>query len=201
MLFSQMEPPPELEAEFNEWYETEHIPVRLALTGFTAAVRYRERGAARKYLAVYEIGDMSVLDSPGYQALKTRPSARTALMLARVKGFTRFTCTLASDTGASASARYLFAAGHDVPREHDAEFSRWWADERAPACMALRGCMRTRRYAVISADGAPWTSISMHELSSIGELPTAPAEEQYSQATGHWLYEVISVHSRERVSK
>lgn len=196
MLFSQMEPPPELEAEFNDWYETEHIPVRLALPGFTAAVRYRERGAQRKYLAVYEIGDMRVLDSAGYLALKTRPSGRTALMLARVKGFTRFTCTLAADTGVSSSvARYLYATGYDVPQERNEEFSRWWANEHASALMARPGCVRARRYAVVSADGGAWTSIAMQDLSLPEGALDAPAVEAHARSTGHWLYEVISVHS------
>jgi hypothetical protein len=195
MLFSQMEPPPELEAEFNDWYETEHIPVRLALPGFTAAVRYRECHALRKYLAVYEIGDMKVLDSPAYLALKTQPSERTALMLKRVKGFTRFTCTLAADSGMGAAARYLLATGYDVPPERDGDFSRWWAGAGAPTLMAMPGCVRARRYAVVSADGGPWTSIAMQDLSSAGDRPAAPSGASYSRTTGHWLYEVISVHS------
>ena len=99
MLFSQMEPPAELEAQFNDWYETEHIPVRLALPGFSRAVRYIACEGQRKYLAVYEIDDMAALKSPTYQVLKTRPSERTAFMLKNVKGFTRYTCTQASDTG------------------------------------------------------------------------------------------------------
>ena len=196
MLFSQMEPPPELEAEFNDWYETEHIPVRLALSGFTAAVRYRERGTQRKYLAVYEIGDMRILDSAGYLALKTRPSERTALMLARVNGFTRFTCKLATDTGVTNSvAPYLYAAGYDVPQELDEKFSRWWANEGASALMARPGSVRVRRYAVVSADGGPWTSIVMQDLSLPDDALDAPAVVAHSRSAGHWLYEVISVHS------
>lgn len=198
ILFSQMEPPPELEAEFNDWYETEHIPVRLALPGFTAAVRYREYGVERKYLAVYEIGDMKVLESPGYQALKTEPSRRTALMLSRVKGFTRFTCTLTSDTGTSAAARYLFAAGYEVPRERSAEFSSWWTGEGLPRLMNKPGSIRARHYTVVSADGGPWSSIVMHESSSIGDEAGAPGGKTHSRSTGRWLYEVVSVHSHSR---
>lgn len=196
MLFSQMEPPPELEVEFNDWYETEHIPVRLALPGFTAAMRYRERGAQRKYLAVYEIGDMRVLESAGYLALKTRPSKRTALMLARVKGFTRFTCTLADDSGGGGSAaRYLFAAGYDVPKQLAGSFSHCWTTERASALMAGPDCLRARRYTVVSADGGPWTSIVILDLASPEVVPTARGWEAHAKATGHWLYEMISAHS------
>lgn len=194
MLFSQMEPPPELEAEFNDWYETEHIPVRLALPGFTAAVRYREHGVEHKYLAVYEIGDMRVLESAGYLALKTSPSERTARMLARVKGFTRFTCTLAADAGRNVSARYLLATGYEVPQANEAGFSRWWEGEGASALSTIPGCERTRRYAVVSADGGPWTSIAMHDLSSTDGAVAAPVKERYSRTVGRWLYEVISVH-------
>jgi hypothetical protein len=49
---------PEREAEFNEWYDTVHVPDILALPGFTAATRYKASapsGDAPSHLAIYEI--------------------------------------------------------------------------------------------------------------------------------------------------
>ena len=34
LIFAQLDLPPELEDEFNDWYDHEHIPERLGLPGF-----------------------------------------------------------------------------------------------------------------------------------------------------------------------
>ena len=208
ILFSQMEPPAELEDEFNDWYETEHIPVRLALPGFRRAVRYLEREAHRKYLAVYEIDDLEVLKSPGYRALKTTPSERTALMLKSVRGFTRYTCTLAFDTGSSPErGKYLSAVAFAVPREQEASLDDWYENEHIALLMRAPDWLRVRRYKVFSADGGQWTDIALHELRSLqamdsperkaaraGPKRNALAGESWFETSGQWLFEIISVH-------
>ncbi|MDB5864543.1 MAG: hypothetical protein JWO70_2349 [Betaproteobacteria bacterium] len=209
ILFSQMEPPPDIEADFNDWYETEHIPARLALPGFSAAVRYAEREKARRYLAIYEIDDLAVLESPAYQVLKTRPSERTAFMLKNVKGFTRYTCTQAFDSGAASErGKYLSAVAFAVPRGAEAQLDDWYESEHIPALMRAPDWLRVRRYKVFSADGAPWTDIALHELRSLdvmdgperkaartGPKRDALAGEQWFENSGRWVYEVLSVAS------
>ena len=186
MLFSQMEPPPELEAEFNDWYETEHIPVRLALPGFSRAVRYRECDAERKYLAIYEIDDLAVLESAGYNVVKTQPSERTAFMLKNVKGFTRYTCTELFDTGAVPDpGPYLSAVAFEVPAAHEDD---WYETGHVRSLQAAAVCRRVRRYKVMSGDGGPWTHFALHDLAS-------PDAMDNPGRPGQWLFEVISVQS------
>ena len=207
MLFSQMEPPPELEADFNDWYETEHIPVRLALPGFARAVRYRECGAARKYLAIYEIDDLAVLESPGYDAVKNRPSERTARMLKSVKGFTRYTCTQVYDTGDAQRGTYLSAVAFAVPRDRAAGLDDWYENEHIPLLMRAPDWLRVRRYKVFSGDGGPWTDFALHELRSLqvmdgperkaarsGPKRDGLAGEAWFANSGRWLFEAVSVH-------
>jgi hypothetical protein len=203
-----MEPPPELEAEFNDWYETEHIPVRLALPGFSGAVRYIERGGERRYLAVYEIGDLAVLETPAYQLLKTAPSARTALMLKSVKGFTRFTCTEAFDSGAlPARGKHLEVAAFAVPPSSAPEFDERLREAQRRLPTQVGGGVRTRHYKVFSADGGPWTDLVLYELTTLDNLTGAQgpgtsvtsdtgafASEPWFQAAGRWLYDVRSEH-------
>ena len=59
---------PEHEAEFNRWYDEEHIPQKLATPGFRSARRYRSHDVAGRYLAVYEVDDAEVVTSPEYMA-------------------------------------------------------------------------------------------------------------------------------------
>jgi len=82
---------PEHEAEFNRWYEEEHLPERLSCPGFLAASRYcaiAEDPAGRaqgtelrpRYLAVYELENPEVLASDSYRKMVDNPSAWTQRM-------------------------------------------------------------------------------------------------------------------------
>jgi hypothetical protein len=67
-LLVLMQPPPTIEEEFNAWYDTEHVPDRLAVPGVESALRFcSTTGAAPKYLAMYDLAAQSVLDSDAYK--------------------------------------------------------------------------------------------------------------------------------------
>jgi hypothetical protein len=65
-LLVLMQPPPAFEDEFNAWYDSEHIPERLAVPGFETALRYVCISGAPRYLAMYDMRSPGVLDSPEY---------------------------------------------------------------------------------------------------------------------------------------
>jgi hypothetical protein len=65
-LLVLMQPPVAFEEEFNAWYDTEHLPERLAVTGFETALRFSSTGAAPKYLAMYDMNNKAALDSESY---------------------------------------------------------------------------------------------------------------------------------------
>src|SRR2546428_295463 len=52
--------------EFNEWYNTEHLPELLAVPGILAAARYVALKGGPKYLACYELDNMAVMHTPGF---------------------------------------------------------------------------------------------------------------------------------------
>ena len=63
LLLNAINIAPELEAEFNEWYDKEHIPALAAVPGVLAARRFRSRAGTRKYVALYHLTDPSVVES------------------------------------------------------------------------------------------------------------------------------------------
>jgi len=65
-LLVTMQPPPAFEEEFNAWYDTEHLPERLAVPGFETALRFVCVSGHPRYLAMYDLTDPQVLDSPEY---------------------------------------------------------------------------------------------------------------------------------------
>jgi hypothetical protein len=54
---------PELEAEFNEWYDKEHIPALAAVPGVLCARRFRGTSGNRKYVALYHLTSPDVVES------------------------------------------------------------------------------------------------------------------------------------------
>jgi hypothetical protein len=82
-----MEPPPTLEAEFQDWYDTEHFPERAAIKGFLTAHRFVCLDGFPKYLALYDLADLDVMRGPGYRAVAVdRYSVWTTRIISQVWG-------------------------------------------------------------------------------------------------------------------
>ena len=201
MLFSQMEPPANLEVDFNVWYDEEHIPDRLAIDGFERADRYVEVDAERRYLAVYQLSDLAALDDPAYRRLKDEPSERTSRMLSSVSGFTRFTCEMTFDSGKAGDHNYLAAVAFPVDDADAEQFDDWYDTEHAPMLLEADDWLRVRRYRVRSGDGGPWTHFALHELASRevmdsderraareGPKRDALVNRPWFSQSGRWLY-------------
>ena len=205
ILFSQMEPPLDLTDEFHDWYDTDHIPARMALAGFQGARRFRALDGEPAYLAVYELDDLDALRTEGYQQLKAAPSALTDRMLGLVNGFTRFTCEQVADMGAPVRGAYLSAVAFAVPDEFEAAFDEWYEHEHVPMLLEAGDWLRVRRYRVLDGAGGPWTHLALHELASAevmdsperararkGPLRDALAGNDWFARSGRWLYAQIS---------
>lgn len=206
ILFSQMEPPAPLTDLFHEWYETDHIPARMALPGFTGARRFRALSGEPEYLAIYALDSLAALETDGYRELKRSPSRLTGEMLGKARGFTRFTCEQMSDAGDGDGA-FLSVVAFAVPEDQAAEFDAWYDTEHVPLLLEAPGWLRVRRYRVLSGEGGPWTRLAVHELADTrvmdsperararrGPLRDRLAGRDWFQASGRWLYEQISSH-------
>jgi hypothetical protein len=71
ILISSMEVLPEEEADFNEWFDREHLAERVAIPGFIEARRYESIGAPTRYLQIYNTTEFEVLDGAAYRAALT----------------------------------------------------------------------------------------------------------------------------------
>ena len=69
--------PADKEAEFNRWYNDEHLAERLAVPGFIDAARYEAVKGGPKHLAVYELDGTAVLESPEYKKVSANPTPWT----------------------------------------------------------------------------------------------------------------------------
>lgn len=86
-----MHPPMAFEEEFNAWYDTEHIPERLAVPGVLTGLRYMNvHGGTPRYLAMYDLEHASVMDSPAYLRVahdNSSPWTKRVTARARVQRF------------------------------------------------------------------------------------------------------------------
>ena len=81
--------------EFHEWYEEEHIPLRLnRFEEFLSGARYKEvahRGHEDRWLALYTITSPDVFSSSAYQNLRINRSDREKDVMSRIDVLTRIT--------------------------------------------------------------------------------------------------------------
>ncbi|MBV9154257.1 MAG: hypothetical protein JO204_21025, partial [Alphaproteobacteria bacterium] len=68
LLLIAMNVAPEQEGEFNEWYNTEHLPQLGAVPGVLAARRYRGAGATQRYAAIYHFAHPDAPNSAAWKA-------------------------------------------------------------------------------------------------------------------------------------
>ena len=89
MLLTSMDIDPSDEAEFNRWYDREHLLERVAIDGFLEARRYVAHRGSPKYLCLYSTATFDVLDSPAYRTALANPTDWSKTNLARFKNMSR----------------------------------------------------------------------------------------------------------------
>src|SRR5262249_50406494 len=80
--------PADKEADFNRWYNEEHLAERMSVPGFLNAARYEAVKGGPKHLAVYELESPAVLESPGYKEVQANPTPWTKRCSPEVIGTT-----------------------------------------------------------------------------------------------------------------
>ena len=89
LLLNAMNIAPAVEAEFNEWYDKEHIPALAAVPGVLAARRFRGTGN-RTYVALYHLAAAEVQESAEWK--KARESDWTDRLKPHFRDHLRLVC-------------------------------------------------------------------------------------------------------------
>src|SRR5262245_12287366 len=89
MLLTSMDIDAADEADFNRWYDREHLEERVAIQGFIEARRYVAHAGSPKYLCLYSTETIDVLDSPAYRARLANSTDWSKRNLARFKNMIR----------------------------------------------------------------------------------------------------------------
>ncbi len=104
MLLTSMNIDASDEAEFNRWYDREHLDERVAIPGFLEARRYVAHQGNPKYLSLYSTESFEVLDSPAYRTALANQTAWSKANIARfkdmIRGVARITISRGTGRGA-----------------------------------------------------------------------------------------------------
>ena len=93
IMVVMMEVAPEDEAEFNRWYDEEHLRERLEIPGYISARRFKLQEGTEgmlNFLCIWELADASPLQSEMYQQQRARVTElhrrANAVIKARARG-------------------------------------------------------------------------------------------------------------------
>ena len=104
MLLTSMDVDAADEANFNHWYDREHLEERVAIAGFLEARRYVAHKASPKYLCLYSTETFEVLDSPAYRAKLANPTDWSVKTLARFRNMIRAVARITVSRGTGRGA-------------------------------------------------------------------------------------------------
>ena len=160
MLWTDVDP--QYEAEFNRWYDEEHIKHLTSVPGFLNGGRYVALKGGPKYLAMYELEDHNVLRTSAFlDAVRYKPSpwrakasgghvGRNYILNAYRQIFPARTNPVELTM---AMPRYLQMGRMDIPAHMEEEFNAWYNTVYIPGYLTVPGVLGARRFTVI--DGQP----------------------------------------------
>ena len=160
LLMAWTDVDPAHEAEFNRWYDEEHIGTLLKVPGFLSAGRYRALRGGPKYLAMYELEDHNVLRSAAFlDAVRYTPTARRSTTSPSstgrnflLNGYRQiFPARTDPADNPTEMPRYLQMGRIDIMASMEEEFNDWYNTCFIPDFLKVPGVIRARRYTAIEA--------------------------------------------------
>ena len=152
--------------EFNDWYDTEHVPERLHVPGFINAQRWVGADDPMISIATYDLESPDVLKTPAYTSIA---GANLSPWSRRVIGMVERICRFEAEQlspgrqAAPADAAGMMMFAMNVAPGAEGDFNAWYDDEHVPRLAAVPGCLTARRF---KASGGTHKYIAIYHLES-----------------------------------
>jgi hypothetical protein len=166
--------------EFNDWYDTEHIPERQRVPGFLTLQRWIGSENPKQSVATYDLDSLAVLQSARYRAIGGENlSPWSKRVTTKVERLLRYEGEqiLPGDATAPASAGGLLLVGMTPGPKVETAFNAWYDIEHVPALARVPGVLCARRYRASSSD---LKYVALYHLSSPGVVDSP----EWKQASG-----------------
>jgi hypothetical protein len=165
--------------EYDDWYQTEHLPERSRVPGFLSAERWVDVHDPNVSVAVYDLESSDVLGSAAYRAVGydnispwTRRIARLSDRLLRFAG----SQTLPGDAVSPSGSGGLLVNAMNAAAAGEEDFNRWYDEEHIPALAAVPGTLLARRFR--ATDTSKQVYLALYHL----ESPDVVATEAWARA-------------------
>ncbi|KAK5174347.1 uncharacterized protein LTR77_001427 [Saxophila tyrrhenica] len=136
------------EKAFHEWYNTEHGPLRLRLPFILNGNRYKaDDGERPEWSAVYDVSDLSHLDTRIYTRLREERSQREKAVMSTFESLDRKIYSLVSERGSNPRpAPHTIAVTIRVKEADLEDLHNWYEQEHTDMLSKVPGWLRTRRF-------------------------------------------------------
>jgi len=194
--------PGEIETDWKNWYDSQHIPCRLKIPGFISARRFVAIEGEYKYLTLYDLTSVDVLTNEAYIKLRDReaslPPDSFEAITRNLPNFSRGVYKqIYPEQGEYQipDTEIIFAIGHDMPANREEEFNAWYNTEHIPAMMnRVPGFITARRFVVTenlpSRAGATTASpkyVTLYDLESEEVLRSAVFLRETNSPWSSWV--------------
>ncbi|MDX2155422.1 MAG: DUF4286 family protein [Hyphomicrobiaceae bacterium] len=151
----------EYDAEFNAWYDAEHVPRLAAIPGFLQGARYVALKGGPRYLAMYELEDHNVLKSAAFlDTVRYQPSSgrqrisgghigRNYILNAYRQIFPTRTQPIEATRD---PAPFLQIGRMSIPAAFEDEWNAWYNTAYIPPYLKVPGVVSARRYAAVECE-------------------------------------------------
>ena len=168
--------------EFNDWYDTEHIPERQRVPGFLTLQRWIGTENRKHSVATYDLDSLAVLQSSEYRAIGGgNLSPWSKRVTGKVERLLRYEGEqiLPGEATAPADGGGLLLVGMTPGTEVETAFNAWYDTEHFPALARVPGVLSARRYRT-GAGGTKY--VALYHLASPGVIDS-PEWKQASAST------------------
>ena len=181
---------PEMDADFNAWYNQEHVGDLLGMPGFLNAARYEILKGGPRYLACYELESIDALKTPEYLDFRRNPSEWTKKISLSVNG-RNYVRNVYTQIYPQENDEHMLGRGMapalqigrmEVPADVEAKYNEYYDTVRTPGNLTVPGCIAVRRYHAV--EGSPkYQTIYEFEHEKVPE--TTAWHERHAQDTMH----------------
>jgi len=143
------------ENEYNDWYDNEHVPLRVKTPSFLSWARFiRIDDEKPSYAAYYDLESREATLVPPYSLLAENRSEREKSILGKIGAMDRRVYEVHPDQSFPASPAfdpkkgpaYTVLVETDVRPEDEENFDRWYEEEHIPMLAQVPGWLRSRRF-------------------------------------------------------
>ena len=186
--------------EFNDWYDTEHIPERRRVPGFVNCERWIGVDQPSVSIATYDLASLDVLQSPEYRAIA---GENLSPWSKRMTGKCRRICRFEAEQlppgevpAPSSGATGLLLFAMNIASEAEVEFNAWYDQEHVPNLARVPGCLCARRFRVHRAvsDGNQ-RYLALYHLAS----PDVPESAAWKKGVETPWTDRVRPHTRDRL--